>query len=156
MPSRTSLYEIQCRKIFIWSFFWDNAYFRHRSAQKWIIIVFYIKKMQTYPGLVLLSVFTGRAGLFRSHMWTKRGDGTIVWNSQGILDSWKLYYERLYQELGTTETNELVPAVELTGEEESNILLDEVRDANAMKKCKAPGCECIEAELWQPGLAWGF
>ncbi len=30
-------------------FFWDNAYFRQRSAQKWIIIVFYIKKKQSYP-----------------------------------------------------------------------------------------------------------
>ncbi len=43
MPSWTFLSKIQCRKTFIWSFFWDNAYFWQRSAQKWIIIVFYIK-----------------------------------------------------------------------------------------------------------------
>ncbi len=36
MPSWTFSYEIRCQKIFIWSFFWNNAYFWQRSAQKWI------------------------------------------------------------------------------------------------------------------------
>ena len=46
--------------------------------------------------------------------------------------------------------NQLVPMVEVTDEDESNILHDEVGEAmNEMKKCKAPGCDCIEAELWQ-------
>ncbi len=52
MPTRTFLSEIRCQKTFIWNFFWDTAYFRQRSAQKWIIIVFYIKWKQAYPGFV--------------------------------------------------------------------------------------------------------
>ena len=42
-----------------------------------------------------------------------------------------------------------MPMVEVTGENEPNILLDEVREAgNAMKKFKTPGGDGIEAELW--------
>ena len=38
----------------------------------------------------------------------------------------------------------------MTGEDVPNILLDEVREVvNAMKKRKAPGCDGVEAELWQ-------
>ena len=38
----------------------------------------------------------------------------------------------------------------MNGEDEPNILLDEVREVvNAMKKRKAPDCHVIEAELWQ-------
>ncbi len=36
MPSWTFLSEIRCRKTFIWNFLWNNAYFRQRSAQKWM------------------------------------------------------------------------------------------------------------------------
>ncbi len=43
MPLWTFLSEIRCRKTFIRSFFGDNAYFQQCSAQRWIIIVFYIK-----------------------------------------------------------------------------------------------------------------
>ena len=38
----------------------------------------------------------------------------------------------------------------MTGEDEPNILFDEIKEVvNAMKKFKAPGCNSIEAELWQ-------
>ena len=38
----------------------------------------------------------------------------------------------------------------MTGEDEPNILLHEVREVvNVMKKRKAPDCNDIEAELWQ-------
>ncbi len=80
----------------------------------------------------------------------KRDDGTIVWDSQGILDSWKEYCERLYQDEGAGEPGDPVPTIEVTGEDEPEILLDEVREAvKALRKRKAPGCDGIEAEVWQ-------
>ena len=40
--------------------------------------------------------------------------------------------------------------VEVTGEDETNVLLHEVKEVvNAMKNRKAPGCDDINAELWQ-------
>ena len=43
-----------------------------------------------------------------------------------------------------------MPTVEVTGEDEPNILLDEVREAvNAMKKRKALGYDGIKAKLWK-------
>ena len=49
----------------------------------------------------------------------------------------------------TPEVNQVVPMVEVTGENDPNILLDEVKVAgNAMRKFKTPGCDGIEAELW--------
>ena len=46
--------------------------------------------------------------------------------------------------------NQPMPTVEVTGEDEPNILIDEIKEAvHAMKKCRASGCDGIEAELWQ-------
>ena len=42
-----------------------------------------------------------------------------------------------------------VTTIEVTGEDESDILLDEVREAvKVLRKCKAPGCDDI-GEVWQ-------
>ena len=43
-----------------------------------------------------------------------------------------------------------VSTVKVTGEDETYILFDEIREAvNVIKKSKAPSCGGIEAELWQ-------
>ena len=50
----------------------------------------------------------------------------------------------------TPKVNQPVPTVEVTGDHEPNILLDEVRETvNVIKKREAPCCNGIEAELWQ-------
>ena len=60
------------------------------------------------------------------------------------LGIWKIYCEWLYQDSGAPGINQLVPTVEVTGEDELNIQLDEVRETvDAMKKRKAFGCDDI-------------
>ena len=73
-----------------------------------------------------------------------------MWDSEGILDNWKTYCERLYSYSRTPEINQPVSTFEVIDDDEPSIILDEVREVvNGMKKCKAPGCDSIEAELWQ-------
>lgn len=60
------------------------------------------------------------------------------------------YCERLYQDEGIGATNDSVPILEVTDEDDPDILLDEVRQAvKALRKRKAPDCDDTEAELWQ-------
>ena len=80
----------------------------------------------------------------------KKDDGTVMWDSKGILDSWKTYCERVYQDGTTPEMNQSVTMVEVTGEDEPNIPLDEVGEMmSAIKKRKAHGYDGIWAKLWQ-------
>ena len=79
----------------------------------------------------------------------KKEDDTIVWDKQGILHSWRSYCERLCQDDGTIAPGNWVPTIEVTGEEQPDILLDEVREAvKALRKRKVPGCNGIEGEVW--------
>ena len=62
-----------------------------------------------------------------------------------MLDIWKLYCEWLYQDDGARAPGNSVPIIAVTGEDEPDILLDEVREAaKALRKRKAPGCDDIE------------
>ena len=69
-------------------------------------------------------------------------------DSKEIVDGWKTFCERLYQDRRASEINELIATVEVIVKDERSTLLDEVREmVNTMKKCKALSCDGIEA--WQ-------
>ena len=70
-----------------------------------------------------------------------------MWDCQGILDIWKSYCKRLYQDDEAIAAGNSVPIIEVTGEDKLDILLDEVREAvKALRKRKASGCDGIEGE----------
>ncbi|CAG7733625.1 unnamed protein product, partial [Allacma fusca] len=77
-------------------------------------------------------------------------DGTVAWDSNKILENWRLYCSKLYWSEPQNPNNNEVPGIEVDSVEEPEILLDEVRDAiKALRKYKAPGCDGIEAEILQ-------
>ena len=123
---------------------------KHSNTQTAMRRVQYTKKHIRSLGILNLELATSSKAGEQNRLDIKKDGSTVVWDSKGILDSWKSYCQRLYQDSRISKLNQPMPMVEVTGADEPNTLLDEIRETvNAIKKFKAPDCGAIEAELWQ-------